>query len=233
MSLTERASAAGTRSNGKGGPAAGRNDLRMFIVAGEHSGDALGGKLMPALSAQCKGRIHFLGVGGEDMEHAGLVSQFPLEDVAVMGFASILARLPRICRASTARSMRRWRPNPTPSSSSTRRSSRIRSPSASASARRTSPSSTTSRRACGRGGRGGRARCGRTSITCWRCCRSSRPRTSASAARRPRYVGHPLIERLDWLQALDPMPLAERLQLDPGRLRSWCCPAAAPPRSAA
>jgi lipid-A-disaccharide synthase len=32
------------------------------------------------------------------------------------------------------------------------------------------------------------------------------------------YVGHPLIEKLDWLQDLDPLPLAERLQLDPGRL---------------
>jgi lipid-A-disaccharide synthase len=32
------------------------------------------------------------------------------------------------------------------------------------------------------------------------------------------YVGHPLIERLDWMHDLDPTPLAERLQLDPGRL---------------
>ena len=55
MSLTDRAGAAGTRSNGKGGPAAGRNDLRIFLVAGEHSGDALGGKLMSALSAQLQG----------------------------------------------------------------------------------------------------------------------------------------------------------------------------------
>jgi lipid-A-disaccharide synthase len=31
------------------------------------------------------------------------------------------------------------------------------------------------------------------------------------------YVGHPLIERLNWLRELDPMPLAERLNLDPER----------------
>ena len=37
-----------------------------------------------------------LGVGGEDMERAGLASQFPLSDVAVMGPLSILPRLPRI-----------------------------------------------------------------------------------------------------------------------------------------
>ncbi len=99
MSLTDRAAGARAPTTGrigKGGPAAGRDDLRIFLVAGEHSGDALGGKLMSALTAQCKGRIHFLGVGGEDMERAGLASQFPLADVAVMGLASIMARLPRI-----------------------------------------------------------------------------------------------------------------------------------------
>ena len=99
MSLTDRAAGARAPTTGrigKGGPAAGRDDLRIFLVAGEHSGDALGGKLMSALSAHCKGRIHFLGVGGEDMERAGLASQFPLADVAVMGLLSILARLPRI-----------------------------------------------------------------------------------------------------------------------------------------
>jgi lipid-A-disaccharide synthase len=31
------------------------------------------------------------------------------------------------------------------------------------------------------------------------------------------YVGHPLIERLDWLRALDPAPLSQRLQINPGR----------------
>ncbi|MGI9404365.1 MAG: lipid-A-disaccharide synthase, partial [Hyphomicrobium sp.] len=31
------------------------------------------------------------------------------------------------------------------------------------------------------------------------------------------YVGHPLIERLNWLRELDPSPLAERLNLDPKR----------------
>ena len=85
MSLTDRA-AANRPAGRKRGSGAGRDDLRIFLVAGEHSGDALGGKLMSALSARCKGRIHYLGVGGEDMEAAGLASQFPLSDVAVMGF---------------------------------------------------------------------------------------------------------------------------------------------------
>ena len=39
-------------------------DLRLFIVAGEHSGDALGAKLMAALNERRRGRIRYLGVGG-------------------------------------------------------------------------------------------------------------------------------------------------------------------------
>ena len=73
--------------------------LRLFIVAGEHSGDALGGKLMAALLACVgAGAVEFSGVGGEDMAAQGLSSIFPIEDVAVMGPMSILPRLPRIVR---------------------------------------------------------------------------------------------------------------------------------------
>lgn len=73
--------------------------LRLFLVAGEHSGDALGAKLMSALKAKCgSGVMTFAGVGGEDMAHEGLTSIFPIEDVAVMGPAHILPALPRIVR---------------------------------------------------------------------------------------------------------------------------------------
>lgn len=72
--------------------------LRVVMIAGEHSGDALGGKLMPALSGQAKRDITFSGVGGEAMAAAGLTSLFPLDDVAVMGPLAILKALPRIYR---------------------------------------------------------------------------------------------------------------------------------------
>jgi lipid-A-disaccharide synthase len=75
-----------------------QQDLRIFLVAGEHSGDALGGKLIAALKSLHPGPIHFAGVGGEEMTREGLSSLFPLEDVAVMGPISILPRLPRIIR---------------------------------------------------------------------------------------------------------------------------------------
>jgi lipid-A-disaccharide synthase len=71
---------------------------RIFIVAGEHSGDLLGGKLMAALKAKSDMPILFSGVGGETMEAEGLRSIFPLADVAVMGPLAILARLPKLVR---------------------------------------------------------------------------------------------------------------------------------------
>ena len=159
-------------------------DLRLFIVAGEHSGDALGAKLMAALNERRRGRVRYVGVGGAQMAEQGLVSQFPIEDVAVMG----AGRDPGAAAhahdaASTARSPQPSPPSPMRSSSSTAPSSRTRSPGACAGAGPRSPSSTTCRRACGPGGPAGRARCAATSITCWRCCRSSRTRIRASAGR--------------------------------------------------
>ncbi len=67
--------------------------LRIFIVAGEHSGDALGAKLMAAIAMLYPGPIEYEGVGGDLMEAAGLHSLFPMSDVAVMGVGAILKRL--------------------------------------------------------------------------------------------------------------------------------------------
>ena len=97
MAASERRSRAwGQAAERTGRPGSARHDLRLFLIAGEHSGDALGARLMAALNMQRKGRIHYLGVGGDGMEREGLASQFPLSDVAVMGPLSILSRLPRL-----------------------------------------------------------------------------------------------------------------------------------------
>ena len=70
--------------------------LRIALVAGEHSGDQLGFKLMRALRVEATGPIAFLGVGGEAMEAEGLQSLFPMSDIAVMGFLPVLAKLPSL-----------------------------------------------------------------------------------------------------------------------------------------
>lgn len=72
--------------------------LKIALIAGEHSGDALGAKLMVALRRALQDRVTFSGVGGAEMSHEGLVSLFPMEDVAVMGPLAILPALPRIVR---------------------------------------------------------------------------------------------------------------------------------------
>lgn len=72
--------------------------LKAFIVTGEHSGDALGGKLMAAMKVRHSGEIRFAGVGDSHMAAEGLTSIYPISDVTVMGPLSILPRLPRITR---------------------------------------------------------------------------------------------------------------------------------------
>ena len=70
--------------------------LHVFIVAGEHSGDQLGFKLMRALKAATGDRVRFSGLGGEAMAEQGLVPLFPLADIAVMGFVPVIKRLPTV-----------------------------------------------------------------------------------------------------------------------------------------
>ena len=71
--------------------------LTIAIVAGEHSGDQLGFKLMRALRA-ARSDVAFTGVGGEAMESEGLQSLFPISDIAVMGLLPVLARLRKLLR---------------------------------------------------------------------------------------------------------------------------------------
>jgi lipid-A-disaccharide synthase len=65
---------------------------RIFLIAGEASGDVLGARLMTALRAQ-QPDLEFSGIGGARMEEAGMVSQFPMQELAVMGLAEILPRI--------------------------------------------------------------------------------------------------------------------------------------------
>ena len=79
---------------------AGRQDhaIRVFVVAGEHSGDALGGRLMEAIRKTAHRPVRFEGIGGAHMAGEGLATIFPISDVAVMGPLAILKALPRLIR---------------------------------------------------------------------------------------------------------------------------------------
>ncbi len=70
----------------------------IFMIAGEPSGDVLGGRLIAALRELTGGKIKVAGVGGEMMREQGLESLFPMEELSVMGIAEILPHLPRLLR---------------------------------------------------------------------------------------------------------------------------------------
>jgi lipid-A-disaccharide synthase len=74
------------------------DEPRIFLIAGEASGDALGGRLMAALKQQSHGAVSLVGVGGTEMTAEGLESLFPMQDLSVMGFAEIVPRLPLLLR---------------------------------------------------------------------------------------------------------------------------------------
>ena len=78
-------------------PAPGR-PLKVFLIAGEESGDALGARLMQALSQATDGAVAFSGVGGRRMAGEGLTSLFPMEEIALNGLTAVLARLPQLLR---------------------------------------------------------------------------------------------------------------------------------------
>ena len=71
--------------------------LKVFLVAAEESGDRLGAPLMQALRARRPG-VEFSGVGGALMAAQGITPPFPIDDLSIMGFASIPAKLPTILR---------------------------------------------------------------------------------------------------------------------------------------
>ena len=70
--------------------------LRLFFIAGEASGDRLGAPLIHALRRRTP--IEIAGIGGEQMQAAGLSPLFPSSDLAVMGLTEVLPRLRLILR---------------------------------------------------------------------------------------------------------------------------------------
>lgn len=70
---------------------------RVYLVAGELSGDILGAGLMRELRARFPD-VEFRGMGGPRMEAQGLKSRFPLETLSVMGLVEVLKHLPELIR---------------------------------------------------------------------------------------------------------------------------------------
>jgi len=69
--------------------------LKLAVVAGEVSGDLLGGDLVAALKRH-NGPVELIGVGGEALEAQGLRSLFDYSELSIMGFIQVIKRLPKL-----------------------------------------------------------------------------------------------------------------------------------------
>lgn len=70
--------------------------IKVYLIAGEPSGDLLGSRLMRAL--QRKGDVEFFGIGGDTMQQQGLKSLFDITELSVMGITEVIPSIPRILR---------------------------------------------------------------------------------------------------------------------------------------
>ncbi len=71
--------------------------MEIYLTAAEASGDKLGASLMAALKRQSPA-MKFAGVGGDAMQTQGLVSQYPMSELAAFGFADVIRNFSRIKR---------------------------------------------------------------------------------------------------------------------------------------
>ena len=65
-----------------------KKKLKIFIIAGEVSGDVLGAKIMREMPD-----VDFVGIGGQNMQSVGLKSLFPMGDLSVMGIFEVIGHL--------------------------------------------------------------------------------------------------------------------------------------------
>jgi lipid-A-disaccharide synthase len=75
---------------------ASQQKLRLFITAGEPSGDLLGGRLLHALKQLTTERgitLEISGIGGSRMAAEGLTSLFPMSELSLFGLAELLPKV--------------------------------------------------------------------------------------------------------------------------------------------
>jgi lipid-A-disaccharide synthase len=86
---------------------------RIFIIAGEASGDLLGGDLLRNIKTRYPNAV-IAGVGGERMLESGLPeSVFPITDLSVMGLVEVIRHLPRLLNrmAQTKYAIQQFKPD--------------------------------------------------------------------------------------------------------------------------
>jgi lipid-A-disaccharide synthase len=73
------------------------NPPLIAIIAGEESGDQLGGDLIAALRRHYP-NARFAGIGGSRMQQQGFESWYDMRELSLFGFAEVVRHLPRLLR---------------------------------------------------------------------------------------------------------------------------------------
>jgi lipid-A-disaccharide synthase len=77
--------------------ASGTAPFRLFVIAGEPSGDQLAASFITALAARlAPRRLEINGIGGLALQRLGLVSRFAQTDIQLMGVIAVLKSLPTL-----------------------------------------------------------------------------------------------------------------------------------------
>ena len=86
--------------------------MRLFVLAGEPSGDKLGGALLAGLKSIIPD-LDVRGVGGPMMQAQGIESEFPMDELSVMGIAEVLPKYLNLRKRlhQTADAVLEWQPD--------------------------------------------------------------------------------------------------------------------------
>ena len=86
--------------------------MKLFLLAGEASGDRLGVELMRGLR-QLKPDVRFRGIAGPEMQSEGLDSLFDMAELSVMGLAEVLPKYFALKRRldQTVAEVLAWKPD--------------------------------------------------------------------------------------------------------------------------
>lgn len=76
--------------------------MKVFMIAGEDSGDALGADLINALEEIHGDTLECMGVGGSMMRAAGFDELLPLDQISVVGIWEVLPKIPQLLKLNMA-----------------------------------------------------------------------------------------------------------------------------------
>jgi lipid-A-disaccharide synthase len=88
--------------------------FRLFVVAGEPSGDTLASHFIASLRRRLAPRqVELSGIGGATLQQSGLTSRFPQTDIQLMGVIDVLKSLPTVLSriSETADAIEDWAPD--------------------------------------------------------------------------------------------------------------------------